>query len=282
MTDETLNVNFATIDEHLAQWRQGDCVLGEHWFVYRIHPTAFVTQEAKAVAEEGLDLVETPVLGFTIVTQTCDIVRSCKERPYLELCPLVKVDEGRLHEIERGRRPAYAYLPLLAHHQLVADLDRVMTVEKSVVVSWIRTPGWTHDIEIRHFALALSRKRIRFAFPDDFTDFVHKLQNRLTDKHEKNSEEGRGLRALSEIRIYAAPSWDAEQVELMFWFIRKENDSTFEGKSWYTLLDVWLKLLPQNGRFIKIQGQVVALEDLTAVDYVNSDPLDLDHLSLRS
>ncbi len=154
-----------------------------------------------------------------------------------------------------------------------------MTVEKSIVASWKRTPGFTLDADGRAFAQALARKRIRFAFPDDFTALVRKLQGRLGDKHEKNTDEGRGLRALREIRVCASPSWDSASIEVFFWFIRFDADATFEGKSWAELLKDWLKLVPATGRFNSVEGQVATLSDLTAADYVDSDPLDLDHLS---
>lgn len=165
------------VDDALGAWRQGDCVLdGEHWFAHRLDTKFPVTDASRAAADEGADLAEEEIAGFVVVTQTCDVVRACDERPYVEVCPLVGVDEPRLREIERGRRPAYAYLPLLADRRLVADLDRVMTVEKPVVASWTRAPGWVTDAEARMFAQALARKRARFAFPDDFTGFARKLQ----------------------------------------------------------------------------------------------------------
>ncbi len=159
-----------------------------------------------------------------------------------------------------------------------------MTVEKPVVASWHRTPGYRSDSDGRAFAQALARKRVRFAFPDDFTVLAKKLQERFIGKHEKNSAEGRGLRALREIRVQATPAWDAEPVALIFWFIRDaEGGATdFEGKNWADLLREWLRLVPNSGRFTAIDGQVVTLADLTGAEYVNSDPLDLDHLSSRS
>lgn len=172
-------------------------------------------------------------------------------------------------------------MPLLSAHRLVADLDRVMTVEKPLLATWERTPGWSTDAEARAFALALSRKRVRFAFPDDFTALTGKLQSRLADKHEKNTDEGRSLRALGEIRVQASPSWDAPKVDIIFWFVRNEKDADFGGKNWADLLKEWLKLVPTTGRFKSIEGQVLTLQDMTAADYVDSDPLDLDHLSTR-
>jgi hypothetical protein len=147
------------------------------------------------------------------------------------------------------------------------------------VAAWKRTPGFTRDEDGRAFANALARKRVRFAFPDDFTSLAKKLQSRLGDKHDKNTDEGRALRALREIRVCGSPSWDAGSVETFFWFIRDDADATFEGKSWADLLKDWLKLVPATGRFTNVDGQVATLEEMTAADYVDSDPLDLDHLS---
>jgi len=159
-----------------------------------------------------------------------------------------------------------------------------MTVEKPVVAKWRRTPGYRSDSDGRAFAQALSRKRVRFAFPDDFTELARKLQERFIGKHEKNTDEGRGLRALREIRVQATPAWEADPVALIFWFIRHGEGGAagFEGKDWVDLLREWLRLVPKSGRFTEVDGQVVTLADLTGEEYVNSDPLDLDHLSSRT
>ncbi len=119
-----------------------------------------------------------------------------------------------LQDIKRVKIPRYAYISGVAEQNLVADLDRVMTVEKTVVATWDRIIGCQNDEEIRAFGKALSRKCSRFAFPDDFNAFIRKLQKRMNDKHEKTSDEGLALRALREIRVQATPSWDAEETSL--------------------------------------------------------------------
>jgi hypothetical protein len=269
------------IDAALSAWRQGDLTLDSGWFIHAGDSARALTDEAAAVEEAGPTALTSEVAGLVIITQTCDIVRSCLERPFIEVCPLVEVDASRLREIERGRRPSHAYVPAVAERGMVADLDRVMTVEKSIVSDWVRTPGWTSDAQGRAFAATLARKRVRFAFPDDFTMFVGKLQSRLADKHDKNSEEGRALRALREVRVTAAPSWDADPVSIMFWFVRHDDSLEFAGKGWADWLVSWLKLVPSTGRFTKVDGQVAALAEMTAADYVDSDPLDLDHVTQR-
>jgi hypothetical protein len=108
---------------------------------------------------------------------------------------------------------------------------------------------------------------------------VKRLQERLADKHDRNSSEGEALRALREVRIQAAPSWDSAAVTIMFFFIRNDTDPDFKGTPWQHFLEAWLKLVPVTGRFTA-HGQISSLEELTAYDYVHSDRLDLDHLSL--
>ena len=205
--------HYHRVDAALQAWRQGDCVLGEHWFIHRFDPTVPLTEASAAVSDQGIDLAESAVRGLVVLTQTCDIVRTSRERPFLEVAPIVEVSAQVAHEIERGRRPVYAIIPALRTDRLVADLDRTMTVEKAVVAQWVRIAGCRTDADARRFALALVRKRARVAFPDDFTVLVARLQARLLERHDKQSEEGRALRALREIRVRATPSWEATTVE---------------------------------------------------------------------
>lgn len=255
-------------------------MLGEQWFFTRLEASHPLSDAARAAAAQESDLAEEQAPGLVVVSQTCDIVRSCASRPFVEVCPLVEVSDAGFSEIASGRRPAYAMVPGLAAKRLVADLDRTMTLEKPIVARWSRVPGCTTDQEARDLAQALARKRARFAFPDDFTALAKKLQGRIGDKHDKNSDEGRALRSLREIRVQAAPSWGASSVTLFLWFIRHDVDADFEGKSWASLLASWLKLIPSSGRFVEVDGLVATLADMRADEYVGSDRLDLDHLSL--
>lgn len=112
-------------------------------------------QRLRGEAGSGVQALTSEVLGLAVVTQTCDIVRSCGNRPYFEVAPLVRVSEEELYNVRRGRRPAHATLPLLEKDRLVVDLDRVTTVEKSIVASWKRTPGFSRDADARAALWAL-------------------------------------------------------------------------------------------------------------------------------
>lgn len=279
MADGLVGESFGEVDERLADWRQGDCVVGDEWFLHRFDPAIPLTAEAAEAAAGETYLCETPVRGLAVLTQTCDLMRPCSKRPYVEVAPLVEVDVATLGEIGACRRPAYALVPTLATECLVADLDRTMTVEKAVVARWDRVEGCLSDGERRDFGRALARKRGRVAFPDDFVELAGPLSKRLVGKHNAETDEGEALRALREIRVRAAPSWGASQVEVFLWFIRHDSRPESGGISWPRLLRKWLGLVAPSGRFTVVDGAIVGLDDLTARDYVESDPLDLDRLS---
>jgi hypothetical protein len=202
---------------------------------------------------DEITLGVTPILdevpGLVMLTQTCDIVRDCRQRPFVEMAPLVQVTADELENIRRLRKPAFAFVPGAAAGQLVADLDRTMTVEKALVADWRHISGWKTDNELRDFVLALTRKRARFAFPDDFVTAVQPFQARLAEKHDRKSDEGSHVRALREIRVRAAPSWDSERVQLSWWFI-KDADPEDAKVDWPAWADKWIKLFQQTKRFL--------------------------------
>lgn len=204
------------IDAALNDWRQGDCCIAEgQWFVYRFAPPAPLTNEAVAAADHGVSLAEVEVPGFVVLSQTCDIVRKCSDRPFLEVAPLVSVDDSTFREIKRRLRPRYVWIPAFEDRRLVADLDRVMTMEKGVVAAWKRIPGYGDNDDSDSIRQALARKFTRFAFPNDFIRVAGGLLDRIREKHDRQSDEGADLRALREIRVDASPSWGSDSINLL-------------------------------------------------------------------
>jgi hypothetical protein len=270
------------IDAALKKWRQGDLALEESWFVHVGDRAVPLTEMSGAADGDGLQALTSEVEGLAVVTQSCDIVRPCLEQPYVEVSPVVRLNAEELPLVQCGRLVRLTTLPPLLALGLGIDLERVMTIEKSAMTNWVRTPGCTSDEIVRAFAQALARRRSRFAFPDDFTGLVDKLRRRMISKHGKDTNEGRGLRALREIRVLASPSWDSGSVELFFLFIRHDTEAGLDSNSWADLLKEWLSLVPKSGRFMSVEGQVSTLEELSGGDYAHSDPLDLDHLSSSS
>jgi hypothetical protein len=273
------------INNRLQHWRQGDVVFDSDLEFVHLgdvsRPLSPASQQIANASGDEIPRGATPILdkvaGLVILTQTCDIVRDCRKRPFVDVAPLIPMTAEWLSDIRRLRRPNFAYVPGTAAAHLVADLDRTMTVEKSLVAEWTRVSGWETDGDSRDFSMALSRKRSRFAFPNDFNSATRKLQERFTKKHGRTSGEGAHLRALAEIRVRAAPSWDSERVHLSWWFIKDADPK--EEVDWSGWADRWIKLIAATGRFYLETPTVCRLEDMTALDYVESDRLDLDNLS---
>lgn len=278
---DTPDLQTKDIDQALEPWRQGDCVVGPQWFLYRVDPRCPLRGQSIEDYDPETGNSEEPASGFSILTQSCDLARHHEARPFVEVAPLVELSEQDWRSAARGRLPRYAVVPGLKDQRLAADLDRVMTMEKAVVARWSRVPGCQSDEERRAFGLALARKRSRIAFPDAFVELVGPFQKRLVEKHDKQTDEGRALRSLREIRVRAAPDWETAPTELTFFFIRDSDAQDFEGTPWGALLQRWLDLVPATERFTSIDGMVVTLDDLTARDYVESDLLDLGFLSER-
>lgn len=274
----------------IRNWRQGDVCLDLGLeFVHvadlsrpgsaaAVHARELLHEQGEQLPDGTVSLSEN-VLGFVVLTQTCDIVRPNAQRPYVEVSPLIRVAPEFVEEVRRLRRPAFAYVPATAERGLVADLDRVMTIEKAVVATWSRIPGWITDGQMRAFAEALVRMRTRFAFPDDFVAITASLQECFRRRHNRQHVEGAHLRALQEIRVRAAPAWDAREVNLGLWFI-KDEEPLDVAAAWPHWVDTWVALLDQTGRFQVEFAVACRLEDLTARDYVESDRLDLDALSV--
>ena len=149
-------------------------------------------------------------------------MKPCDKLAYVQMAALMSVDGDMLREVQACLRPQLAYLPGLSDRGVVADLEKVMTIEKSVLLAMPsdqRIRGLNSDEEVRNFAGCLSRKFSRFAFPDDFVAAVDQMRDRLVKKHGKDSDEGRTYRGLREIRVLASPSWDAAQPHLEFLFV---------------------------------------------------------------
>ena len=274
----------AEVDALLAVWRQGDFVLKADFPMLHLADLAAPgTPEAERLASEqgegGLGVVAADTPGFAVTSQTCEIVRSCGNRPYVEVCPLIELPEKEMGLVRSGRRSQFLSLPRLEPAHFAVDLDRPMTMEKAALVQLQdeRHSGVTTEAEIRTVADVLGRKRGRAAFPDDFVLLMTPLQKRVVEKHSKNTAEGRFLREVQEIRARAVPSWSSTQIQLTFMFI-------FDGLTGIPAdagvqIEMLLKLVILSDPYVDLRGSAVVLEDISAATYLGSDRLDFDHLS---
>ena len=124
------------IDEALRAWRQGDVSLDAGLeFLHLADLSRPHSPASRQVAEdmanngEALEAGAMPVLdevrGMVMLSQTCDVVRGCQKRPFVEVAPLIEMPGQEIEPIRRLKRPAFGYIPATAGECLVADLDRL-------------------------------------------------------------------------------------------------------------------------------------------------------------
>ena len=292
-------VRISAIDTRLNDWNQGDVVLGTAIpFVYLADYRQPITDGSREVAaaehaegEAHVGMVAIDVPGVVIISQSCDLVRSCAEQPFVKLAALQKVGSDFLDEVKRRRRPRFAFIPAIADHLLVANLDAVSTVEKSIIAAvdpLDRIRGCRTDAEVRELGFALSRNMERFAFPDDFTTSMRSIQARILEKHGttthdkkgKPTDEGALITALREFRVACLPSWSASDPALTFYLIFNSRAEIPADRD--EIARALFKRFKPSGPFKDFALRLIELSELSAEAYVSSEPLDLEHLSHSS
>lgn len=264
-------------------WQQGDVLLDvkDLRFLYwadlsnPITPAAVQAQEG---SEGGLDGIAEDVAGFVVVSQTCDLQRDVAKRPYVELAVLVAVDAIQHKEIEKLQQPRYVAIPGVSDARLVADLDRIMTVEWSALKNLRVKSGFSDNRERRIFARALARKRGRAALPNDFVAGFSPVAKHLTKVAKKPGVETTHIDAVTELRVRAEPDWTAEKPNVTVYVI-KEREKTGVNYDWPTTLEKWEKLFNNTGAFGDVSFMGVYLNQLTAAEYVDSEVIDTDAMS---
>lgn len=269
------------IDDALGDCRQGDVVDFRtlSWQADTRRPLTPVS--AEATEPPGHSIVVSEVAEMAVLTQTCDIVRSCADRPFLQLAPVVSLPADVAAQASRGMRPRYAPLPGMGDAAF-ADLDRVLTVEKSLVATAPRRRGCSDAEQSRRFASSIARKFGRIAFPDSLAASLEGLVRRIRSKHGRDSQEGRALVALEEIRVTGSPSWTHDEIDVFLAFCPASADEArrvMPDTDWDALIDDWVNRCIPTGPIASVDGAMIPLDEMTALEYLDSDLLDLDHLS---
>jgi hypothetical protein len=312
------------VDQAMERWRQGDVAAVRsftHIADLRRPVTSASVELSRSQSPTGVTTtrIGTAVEALVSLTQTCDIRRSSYNRPYVEVCPLIRVDPAVAASAAAGERPSYAALPLLGD-DAVADLDRVMTVEKGWLSLAAFIQGWTSDSEIRRFQSAVARRYQRFAFPDDFTKTAEKLREKIISRHGKlTSPEGQLFSTVMQVRVKADPHWSASDVEVTLSFILpigtlgevpeetvesqslketlrwlavkqrssseiaerllSEADSETRDVLWTRMAEAWARTCRPTGSIRTVFGEVRDAGEYPISEYWESSQLDLDHLS---
>ncbi len=279
-----------SINQAISAWRQGDVALGEGCETVRMANLTcplHASSEALATRLQALGrtldnrpeaVVDGDIRGLVMLSQTCDIARDCLDRLNVVMAPLVEVEIDELEDVELLRRPRFIFVPATAGDCLVADLDVHVTVEKAVLAGWRRTPGLKTDAENQAFSKALVRNATRFPFPDDFVAAVAKLRGRVFSKHNRDSEEGRLLRKLDEIRLRAYPSWDGAEVRL-HWLFLFDSATTAKDPASRKMAGELLARFDQSGRYQTANHYTYGPTNMSVSTHRRTVLLDFESLS---
>ena len=273
------------IDAAMAEWRQGDVLLNiDLPFVTFAHARVplFAPGQADLDEEGPLLDVATDEVGFVVLSQSCDIVRAAQHRPYVELAPLVPVSRENLLQIRSGRSTRFVSLPAMDDQSLVADLDRVMTVQKPLLAAFpreTRQSGCRTDEERRRFAEALARRYSRIAFPDDFNRGMKRVVSQINKRHGKASPLGTFLANVEDVRAQC-PDWTGEDPEVQLLFVFLERSQIPDDADEH--IEELLGRFEETGGFTVPSGRAVAYDTMSAELYRTSDRLDFEYLSTSS
>lgn len=263
----------------LAEWQQGDFSLDCGDFLFR--DVSELTDEGE---DDGGAVFDSETVGFAVISQTCDVARESERVPYVSVCPMVVVDAKRIGEIERGQAPRFGFLSATPDN-VVVDFSRTMSVSKKLLVSWERQRGCEDERQQLEFARALETFFGRFAFPDAFVASVASLRKAILSKYPKGeSDLGKAVRSIREIRAYPHASWsDMAAVPITFIAILEDEGKRELADREEIRKQIWPKIsaIDWQGPFSLHEGglHMATLGDLTAADYLNSYPLDVNSLS---
>ena len=254
-------------------------------------PLTDVSQEQAKESDPilGISIAADTVVGFVVISQTCDIVRRLSDRPFAQVAPIVQVSAGDVESIRLRMRPRFVYLPVLAERCLVADLDRILTIEKSFLAAWERIPLFGEEAQRRSFAETIRRYYNRPAFPDAFVKGIRGLEAWFHKKHDRESDPpkkgppafqpGACLRALEMVLVRATPSWNAPVFHVDFLLVRKSDEDEIPASVWEEFKKACEEKLTLPLEIFTSWWSEMPLNHLPAKLFLESDVLDLDYLS---
>jgi len=274
-----------SVDAKLVVWWQGDYVEGGTLF-HLADPTKPLTEIAhQALADAGdvheVIVTEEVPVGLVAITQTCDIRRPASKGPMIHFARLVEIaDDNTARQAREKKRPRFVHVPC-RNDRSFADLEVVITVEKSVVAEWTRHAGCSTDADRRAFNDGVRRKWSRFAFPNDVVATLEPLTDEL-DKHDgKTTALGNAVRELADIRVLALAGWSETPIDLVVYFLLPPSteDLTMTVEQWKEVISGWIKKCNPVGDVHGVEFEVSRFDEVDAYTYSQSDQLDTDNLS---
>lgn len=226
------------------------------------------------------EIVDVEVLGVILISQTCDIVNDVAEPgapAFVQVAGLVEQDPKFVEEVRKFRRPNYLYVPALAEKNIVADLGLVATFDRMALEKWTRIPAPDDTVSKGHCSFALGRQRSRHAFPDQWAKAFGKLRDWLKSKAGKQSDEGRFVDAIEEVRVIADDVDFPKSVDVICMVpasLTEAQRHTWAKSMCPTMMK---KFDPEWCSDIVVR--LATTREMTAEEYLSGRPLDFEAMS---
>jgi hypothetical protein len=216
--------------------------------------------------------------GIAIVSQSCDVVKSTENCPYVQVAPLVPVDENEASQILRGKRPRLVIIPGIEGKGLAIDLDACATVQKDAIVSENRICGCPDAGAQAYLGKALARHRGRFAFPDDFNDEVAApIAEWISDKYRKQSPQGDLIQSIVEVRV-TTDNWASPTLLTLHLLCNGPLPAPLP-EEWTDAIERVAKKASASKKYPDVDVVLTTFDDISAAEYRASFELDWDGLS---
>lgn len=295
---QALGANRERVDGASESWQQGDVFRFDQLGTVVLADLDVPLTQASLAAAYAADRADriTAVWHdndeYAVISQDCDIVGPSLDDPYVKVCPIVALPEEQARLASQGWMPGFAPVPALGSDKFV-DVSRVVTVEKSMLLNATLVARLRDAEEARQFRGVVHRHFSRPAFPDELQHVIRPLMDRFRERRNRQSPEGRAIRAVREIRVAAYPGWDAPEVEVVvlllcyradYASIANTGETPSPDELWLERKDRWTGIctsgLPTAAPKIKSVGLFVELlEEMTAAEYLDSDTVDLGGMS---
>jgi hypothetical protein len=270
-----------SLADRLAEWQQGDFTVDCSEFLFCTSPFEDEEEGTPFSAD-----IEPEHQGVCVISQTCDIVRDPEKTSvsYVTVSPIVKLDPAGMSGVKRGEVPRFGML-VGAPDDVVVDFTRTMSVKKELLVEWKNQRGCPEELDLQNFARALERFFGRFGFPDAFNKSMNTFRSAVNKRYGRmQSDFGKAIRSVSEFRVYPHTSWDnPDAVPITILAILKDPD----GREVDDVEKIRKEIFDQAEKITWSEPfkadetvlRVASLNDLSAAEYLNSYPLELNALS---
>jgi hypothetical protein len=230
-------------------------------------------------------IIDSEIEGLCLISQTCAGVRDPTRIAQVSVAPLVKLDPNGIADVKRGAAPRFCIVDNLPDG-VVVDLTRVMSISKELLISFERQRGCENEAAQNKFARALEIFFGRFAFPDDFVGALQSFRSSVLSKHSRPASDfGKAFRSIREIRVLPHASWqNTDSIPITF-IVIIDDDGKREVEDRNKILEqIQHKVddISFQKPFQKHDMSIwmVTLNDITAADYLNSYPLDINSITL--